>query len=189
MSSHDDPAPRSPASASLARVVLETEKHVAGRGWDAPVGIFALVRTAAAVEAEPDLARLLDEQALAEARLDPSALTVIEQDGLPAASDLEGLLAQLAWPPSVDGAAVSVERFMLPPSAEEEAAAITDATERMNFLQYHPQRSEVRIVVGVLRSGQTWCAVRSRDHDRDESVMQGPELVPGLIEALHSTLS
>ncbi len=44
------------------------------------------------------------------------------------------------------------------------------------------------MVVGVLRGGESWCALRSRSHDDDASVYQGERLVPGLVEALAATL-
>lgn len=156
-------------------------------GWDQPVRVFALVRTAAALEADPDVAGLLEAAAVEEARRDPELLMVVEQEGLPAAADLEHLLAQLAWPESVHGAAISIERLVLPPAAQEEADAITDAAERLAFLQARPDREDIRMVVGVLRSGESWCALRSRTHDDDTSVYQGEQLVPGLVEALATT--
>jgi len=167
--------------------VAETEIHVAAFGWDQPVRVFALARTAEALRTDPDLAEFLDASAVEEARTDPELLTVVEQEGLPAAADLEHLLAQLAWPESVHGAAISVERLVLPPAAQEEADAITDATERLAFLQARPDREDIRMVVGVLRSGESWCALRSRAHDDDASVYQGEQLVPGLVEALATT--
>ena len=167
--------------------MAETEVHVAAFGWDQPVRVFALARTAEALRTDPDLAEFLDASAVEEARTDHELLTVVEQEGLPAAADLEHLLAQLAWPESVHGAAISVERLVLPPAAQEEADAITDATERLAFLQARPDREDIRMVVGVLRSGESWCALRSRAHDDDASVYQGEQLVPGLVEALATT--
>ena len=178
----------SPRRTALARAVIELEEHAAQRGWDAPVGIFALVRTAAALEQDPALAEVLDDAALAEARHDPRALTMIEQENLPAAADLEDLLAQIAWPSTVDGTALVVERVVLPAEAEQEAAAIQDPQERLGFLSERPDREDVRMVVGVLRTGESWCAVRSRSRDSSDQVMNGEALVPGLVEALSSTL-
>ena len=123
--------PATPRQAALARAVVELEEYVARRGWDAPVGIFALVRTAAAL---------------------------------------------------------AVERVALPPAAEREAAAIGDAEERMAFLNAHPDRQDVRMVVGVLRNGEAWCAIRSRTQDSSDRVVTGDVLVPGLVEALNATL-
>ena len=167
--------------------MTETEAHVAAFGWDQPVRVFALVRTDEALAADPDIAELLDAATVEESRTDPELLMVVEQEGLPAAADLEHLLAQLAWPESVHGAAISVEQLVLPPAAQEEAEAITDAAERLAFLQARPDREDIRMVVGVLRSGESWCALRSRTHDDDASIYQGEQLVPGLTEALAAT--
>ena len=167
--------------------MTETEAHVAAFGWDQPVRVFALVRTDEALAADPDIAELLDAATVEESRTDPELLMVVEQEGLPAAADLEHLLAQLAWPESVHGAAISVEQLVLPPAAQEEAEAITDAAERLAFLQARPDREDIRMVAGVLRSGESWCALRSRTHDDDASIYQGEQLVPGLTEALAAT--
>ena len=167
--------------------MTETEAHVAAFGWDQPVRVFALVRTNEALAADPDIAELLDADTVDESRTAPELLMVVEQEGLPAAADLEHLLAQLAWPESVHGAAISVERLVLPPAAQDEAEAITDAAERLAFLQARPDREDIRMVVGVLRSGESWCALRSRTHDDDASIYQGEQLVPGLTEALAAT--
>lgn len=186
-----DVGPRSDVvdAPALARTVTEIEQHVAQAGWDAPVRVFTLVRTAAALAADPDLARLLDDAAVAEAQADPQALTAVEQEELPAAADLEDLLGQLAWPESVDGVALSTEQIVLPPQAEAEASAMTDARERLAYVTAHPERDDMRLVVGVLRSGRSWCAVRSRRLDSPEAVVTGAALVPGLVEALSVTLT
>ena len=168
--------------------MTETEAHVAAFGWDQPVRVFALVRTDEALAADPDIAELLDAATVEESRTDPELLMVVEQEGLPAAADLEDLLGQLAWPQAVDGAALAVERVVLPPEAEQEAAKIHDAQERLAFLSSRSDREDVRIVVGVLRTGESWCAVRSRAQDSADRVVSGDALVPGLIEALGSTL-
>ena len=141
----------------------------------------------ATIMTDPDVADLLDAATVEEARSNPELLMVVEQEGLPPAADLEHLLAQLAWPDSVHGAAISVERLVLPPAAQEEAEALTDAAERLAFLQERPDREDIRMVVGVLRGGQSWCVLRSRSHDDDASLYQGERLVPGLVEALEAT--
>lgn len=172
---------------ALMRAVMETEEHVAARGWDAPARVFALVRTAEALAIDPDLADLLDEGAVAQAGANPERLTVVEQEDLPAASDLEDLLGQVAWPDSVHGAAISAERVTLPASAQQEAMGIRDPRELQEFLASRTDREDIRIVVGVLRSGEAWCAVRSRNHDSPGEVYQGAALVPGLVEAMAAT--
>jgi len=182
------PSPGAGRQEALTRVVVQLEEHASRAGWDAPVGVFALVRTASALEEDPELARMLDAAALAEARSDPAALTAIEQGDLPPAHTLEELLAGITWPPEVDGAAVSTEHVLLPEAAELEAAAIKDPQARFAYLESRPDRDDVRIVVGVLRTGESWCALRTRSHDAANAVAGGRDLVPGLVEALRATL-
>lgn len=169
-------------TAALSRCVRETELHVAGGGWDAPVRVFALVSTSAALAADPSLAALLPDTGG-----DPHHLTAVEQEDLPAADSLEELLAQLAWPDAVDGAAVVVERLVVPPTAESELPQ--DEAEAVAALAAHPEAEDVRLAVGVLRSGQSWCALRARSHDTDDQVAGGPDSVPGLVAALAATLA
>ena len=180
------PAAPAPALRALADAVREIERHVAGGGWEGPVRVFALVLTARALATEPTLADQLPADVVEHAQLNPHHLTSVEQEDLPAAGTLEDLLAGLSWPPTVDGAAVVVERVVLPPAAEDGMPAEPDAA--LEYLMAHPDREDVRLAVGVLRSGETWCAVRSRANDSDDAVGMGPTLVPGLIEAVGATL-
>ncbi len=182
-----EPDPASPAAATaLAAAVLEVERHVAAAGWDGPVRVFALVRTEAALAAEPSLEAQLAPEVLAAARSTPWHLTSVEQEGLPQADDLEDLLAGLGWPPTVDGAVVTVERVVLPTAAEADMPA--DPDEALTYLMNHPDRSDVRLAVGALRGGASWCAVRTRVADSDGSVAQGPLVVPSLVAAVRATL-
>lgn len=180
------PAPLPADAPSLAAAVHEIERHASSAGWDGPVRIFALVGTAQALEAEPSLAGQLSPEVVAFARTDPHHLTSVEQEDLPTAGTLEELLAGLSWPSTVDGAAVVVERVVLPPAAEE--AMPEDGDEALAYLMAHPDRQDVRVAVGVLRSGSSWCAIRTRADDDDASVAGGPDLVPGLVEAVAATL-
>ena len=175
-----------PDLAPLADSVREIEHHVAEAGWDGPVRVFALVRTQQMLRTEPGLAAQLEESVLSAAQSQPWHLTSIEQEELPGAPDLETLLAGLSWPSTVDGMAVTVERIVLPPAAEEAMPQDTDAA--LEYLLSHPERQDVRIVVGALRSGTSWCAVRSRANDADDQLGQGADLVPGLVAAVRSTL-
>lgn len=168
-------------TAALAEAVREVERHVAAQGWDAPVAVYSLVRSADLVAASPEMAAELPDGAGA----DPEHLTAIIQDGLPEAEALEDLLAQLAWPETVEGAAVVVERIVVPPEAEADMPTDTDP---VDYLMRHPDRQDVRIAAGVLRSGESWCALRSRTNDEDSAVGGGPTAVPGLVQALAATL-
>jgi len=167
---------------ALAAAVLEIEGHVASAGWDQPGRLYALVDTARLVAREPSLA--------ADAGLDDASaagsLTPIEQDQLPRERALEEMLAEIAWPDEVSGCAAVVERWVLPPTADEQIPA--DAAEAEAFAAAHPDRQEVRIVAGVTRAGAAYCALRLRAHDEEQSVVTGPELVPGLLELLQTTL-
>src|SRR5580765_4202690 len=163
----------------LRAAVVETERHVAGFGWDQPPRLFALVRTQALVAREPGLAAQLG-------RPGPDELTAVEQDGLAPTSSVESMLGTMAWPPEVDGAAMALERVVVPPEAERDLPP--DPERAVELLAAHADRRDVRLVVGVLRDGTAMCALRQRAHDDDGAVALGPDLVPGLVHALLATL-
>ena len=179
-------APAPGASQALTRAVVETERHVAAAGWDQSPRLFALVRTAALLRDEPGLAGTLDDATRALATADAGHLTAVEQEGLAPTSSLESLLGRLAWPETVDGVAVAIERVVVPPDAERDMP--DGEHEAMDWLAAHPAREDVRLVVGVLRGGERMCAIRQRSHDADTAVGVGPDLVPGLVSALQATL-
>jgi hypothetical protein len=123
--------------------------------------------------------------------LDPGAdltgsLTPVEQEALPAEQPLEELLTQVMWPQEVHGCAVIVERLVLPPSVED---LPEDAAAAQEVAAAHPERQEVRMVAGATRAGSTYCALRLRSHDEDRQVLEGPDLVPALLELLQATLA
>lgn len=162
---------------ALADVVREIEAHAARAGWDRPAQLFALVQTADLLEREPQLAELLGVDAQA------GALTPVEQEA--SSESLEELLASILWPPEVSGCAVVVEATTVPPTGEQ---VPTEPEAAAEYAATHPDRQEARIVAGALRSGETYCAIRQRAHDEDDLVMAGPDLVPALLELLHTTL-
>lgn len=168
-----------PVTDALTRAVLETERHVGDSGWDQPPRLFALVRTAGLVEQEPHLRTQL-------ATDDPDALTAIEQEGLPHTSSLESLLGRLAWPADVDGVALAVERLVVPPEAEQDLPESPE--EAAEALAAHPDRKDVRLLVAVLRDGESTCLLRQREHDSDDRVAMGRDIAPGLVHALGATL-
>jgi len=191
VSTEDDasarPAPGpAPRQAAVLRTVRELEQHVSSGGWDGPIRLFALIRTADALQRDPALADQLPADVVQAARADEEHLTAVEQENLPKSDTIEALLGRIAWPPTVDGAALVVERVVVPPEAE--AGMPTDDAAAMDYLQDHPQRRDVRLAAAVLRDGTAGCAVRTRDHDQDDRVAVGPELVPGLVSALTATL-
>ena len=167
---------------ALASAVLEIESHIAAAGWDQPARLYALVDTKALVEREPALAAAMGlDEASAE-----GSLTPVEQDQLAPDRPLEAVLQSISWPPGVTGCAAVVERLVLPPDADEQIPE--DRASAEEFAREHPDRQEVRIVAGVTRAGATYCALRLRAHDDDQSVVGGADLVPELLELLGSTL-
>lgn len=171
-----------PTTEPLTVAALETERHVATSGWDQNPRVFALVETAALIEAEPQLA----ESLAGAADRAPGALTAIEQEDLPRTSSLESLLGRIAWPETVHGAALAVERVVLPPGAERDLPE--DPEEAVEALAAHPQREDVRLLVAVHRDGRAVCLLRQRAHDRDDRVATGEDIAPGLVHALRATL-
>ncbi|MFF1302573.1 PPA1309 family protein [Streptomyces sp. NPDC058307] len=171
------------AANPLTRAVLEIDEYASGLGWDQPARLFALVDTARLRAQEPALASQLG---LAEAQA-PSGFTPIEQEEIPAGKPLDEFLGTIAWPDAVVGCALTVERLMLPPSAE---AAVPEGLSEAGLAKWvaeHPGRQEVRMTVAVLRDGTRDSALRLREKDSPTEVLTGGDLVPGLAEALSAT--
>ena len=166
---------------ALAVAVLEIEGHAAAEGWDRPARLYALVETAALVEREPALAAAmgLDDSSAA------GSLTAVEQEMLGPDQPLEQALESITWSPEVAGCAAVVERLVLPPDAD--GAIPEDPASAEEFAREHPDRQEVRIVAAATRTGATYCALRLRAHDDDQSVVGGADLVPGLLQLLGAT--
>jgi hypothetical protein len=167
----------------LAAAVAEVEDFAAAAGWDAAPQLFALVRTDELASAEPSLA----------AGLGGSALTPIAQDALPD-RDLERALGQIAWPPAVTGCVLVQEIVVLPPSAQDLLS--DDPTTAAIQAARHPQRTEARLVAGVLRDGSRACLLRIREDGQDNGhgeqgplpVLRGAHLAPNLLDSLALTL-
>ena len=152
----------------IEQAVKEIEAYVAADGWDGPVRVFSLVDAATAMSVNSALA--------AELPADATGLLSIDE-----------LLGRLAWPDAVDGAAISLERVTLPPEAEAEIP--DDAEEARRFVAADPRREDIRMVVGVLRNGESWCTIRLRSHDSQAEAISGADLVPEMIEALLATFA
>ena len=91
------------------------------------------------------------------------------------------------WPAEVAGAALVLERLVLPPSAED-ALDEGDPDGLEETAATHPDREDVRMAVLVTRDGGRICAVRLRSHDVDDEVLIGENVVPRLVDALAATL-
>jgi hypothetical protein len=147
----------------LRRAALEVEAYVSAEGWDQGPRLFALVPTAELIAREPALADQLSG--------DPDSITPVEQE-LDGTRELEDLLTEIEWPGAVVGCAAVIERIMLPPEAEESL----------------PDDPEGLVVAAVTRDGLAHSAVRGKE-PADADLLEGPDLVPGLIEHLRSTLT
>jgi len=161
----------------LRQAALEVESHVAAEGWDQTPRLFALVLTADLIAREPALADQLSS--------DPDSITPVEQE-LDHDRELEDLLTEIEWPDAVVGCAAVIERIMLPPEAEESLPDDPDAL--VAAAAAHPDRREVRLVAAVTRDGRAHSAVRARE-PLEAELLEGPDLVPGLIEHLRDTLT
>jgi hypothetical protein len=184
------------AAAPLTRAVLEIDDYASTFGWDRPARLFALIDTARLRAEEPELSRQLglgDETEGDEGGGDGGAagsLIPVEQDEIPDGASLDDFLATVAWPDVVVGCALTVERLMLPPSAEESMPAALDEADEASLAKWvagHPERQEVRMTVGVLRDGCRESAIRLREKDSPTEVLTGSSLVPGLADALAAT--
>ncbi|MCX4456677.1 PPA1309 family protein [Streptomyces sp. NBC_01340] len=173
------------AASPLTRAVLEIDEYASGLGWDQPARLFALVDTARLRAQEPGLAAQLGLQDAPET----TGLTPIEQDEIPADKPLDEFLGTIAWPDAVVGCALTVERLMLPPSAEASVPEGLSDKKLAKWVADHPDRQEVRMTVGVLRDGTRDSALRLREKDAPTEVLTGAGLVPGLAEALSATFA
>ncbi|MFD9477050.1 MULTISPECIES: PPA1309 family protein [Streptomyces] len=181
------PSPGTPMAAGpLTRACLEIDEYAAGLGWDKPARLFALVDTARLKKQEP---RLASQLGLDQDDAGKSSLTPIEQDEVPKGTPLDKFLGTIAWPDAVVGCALTVERLMLPPSAEASVPEGLNDKQLSKWVAGHPERQEVRLTVAVLRDGSRESAVRLREKDSSTEVLTGAGLVPGLAEALAATFS
>ncbi|MFI1395114.1 PPA1309 family protein [Streptomyces sp. NPDC020681] len=171
------------AASPLTRAVLEIDEYASGLGWDQPARLFALVDTAQLRTQEPGLAAQLGLDGANAA----APLTPIEQDEIPPGTALDEFLATIAWPDAVAGCALTVERQMLPASADAAVPDGLDGASLTEWVAAHPDRQEVRMTVAVLRDGARESALRMREKDSPTQVLTGSDLVPGLAEALSAT--
>lgn len=160
----------------LQAALVEVERHVGRSGWDQPARLFALVRTADLVAAEPSLAEHLSNGP-------GEGFTSIEQEDFRAGDDLGTTLARIAWPATVQGCVLTLERFFLPPALEADIPE--DPELAATFVASHPARLELRVVVGVTRAAEQSGIARLRSSG---DLLGGPDLVPALAAALSRTL-
>lgn len=168
------------SESAVRAAVDELDAELARHPWGQPLRLFALVASDELLAAEPQLA--------AELELTPGTVTPVEQEGFDAEASVEDVLAGIAWPAGVLGAAVAVERWVLPPSAEESIAGVTDDAELRDIVAAHPQRQDVRVIVAVTRDGLEDTVLRlGPPHDQAARGRPGERLAPGLADALAAT--
>lgn len=168
-------------SDALIAALAEIERHVGRSGWDQPARLFALVPTEQLLDAEPSLADQLNRPG----GVDSDALSSVEQDGFHPGDDVGEALAQIQWPMTVTGVAVALERLFVP--VEAESTLPDDPLLAADAVAQHPDRQDVRVIVGVLRSGDRYGLGRVRTHA--DELLAAPDLVPGLADALLRTLT
>ena len=163
---------------ALAAAVLDVERHVGEGGWDQPSRLFALVPSAELLDAAPELAGQLGADHL------EGHLSSIEQDDFHNGLPLFEALAHLAWPSTVTGCVLCVERAFLPSQYESELP--DDPEQAGEAVSNHPQRQELRLVTGVLRTGERHAVARVRSDP--SQLLGGENMAPGLSTALLATL-
>ena len=168
---------------ALVAALVELERHVGQAGWDQPPRLFGLVLTDVLARSEPALAAELGLRTT-DAGGPPAALTAVEQEEFEPGIDLGEALARLEWPETVFGCALSLERTFLP--ADLESQLPEDLNEAAKVVAHHPERQDIRVVVGVDRSGQQHGVARLVT--RPVELLGGPDLVPDLTTALAHTL-
>lgn len=160
----------------LIACLMDVERHVSSAGWDQPARLFALVTTGTLLEVEPQLRGRVPDTA-------PDALTAIEQDEFHATEDLFERLHGIFWPETVEGCAIALERAFLPAKFEPDVPE--DPDEAAAFVAAHPEKTDVRVVVGVLKDGARHGLARLVSDPDD--LLGAEDLVPGLAEALLAT--
>jgi len=171
-------------SSALTLAVHEIETFVAAEGWDQPARMFALALAPELVAAEPDLAEELGIDA------SEQGYVPIEQEWQDDDRPLDDVLATIGWPAEVHGCVVALERMVLPDEAEAELVAQGYDPASSEFAREamdHPARRDVRMVLGVLRDGERDCRLRVQQGEGVETFTDGPDLVPGLSNALAAT--
>lgn len=165
---------------ALVAALVQLEYHVGHLGFDQPPRLFALVRTHELLASQPELA----ETAGLSADAPEGALTAIEQDGFDAGPDLNAALERIMWPETVVGVACSMVSSFLPAGIEAELP--DDPADAALYVAEHPNKVDLLIVAGAMRSGARHGVGRMITHPDD--LLAGTELVPGFTEALARTL-
>ncbi|MFC3997227.1 PPA1309 family protein [Nocardiopsis sediminis] len=168
-------------SFNIREVVMDIERHASGQGWDQPIRVYALVPTADLVGREPALAEMLGVSG----EVGADELTPVEQEPLPSDMAFEEALGRMAWPETVAGCALVMERLVV--KGSDETLTPPGDADPGEWARRQDGAEEIRMVAGVLRDGGRHSALRMRSHDSDEQVLHGEDLVPALTSALALT--
>lgn len=168
---------------ALIAALIDLEHHVAEAGWEQPPRLFALVLTDLLVASEPELANTLGLRSTADGGA-TDALTAVEQDEFAGSDDVLAALARIEWPAAVFGCAISLLRTFLPAAYEGDLPS--DPRRAAEAVAAHPQRQEIRVVVGTDRAGNRHGVARLVS--QPDELLAADDLVPGLTEALAHTL-
>lgn len=165
---------------ALVAALIDLEHHVGETGWEQPPRLFALVLTDRLLASEPALAQSLGLQVTGEA-----ALTAVEQESFGVGHDVLADLAGIEWPEAVFGCALSLVRTFLPAAYEADLPAEPERAAQV--VAEHPERQEIRVVVGVDRAGHRHGVARLVS--QPDELLAAEDLVPGLALALAHTLA
>lgn len=105
--------------------------------------------------------------------------TIVQEDL--AEDEFEEMLVRLAWSSQAQGAALTVERLVVPPEVKEQAPEDPEGV--LKFISDHPSGTSVCLAVGALCSGESRCVLRMKAFDSDDKVRQGSNLLPNLVKA------
>ena len=144
---------------ALAHVVLDIEKAALLVGWDHAPSLYALVHTATLLD-QPDLPEELKDALRQEWDGTDTHLNAIIQEDFQG-EDLEEMLAHLAWPPSVVGAALSLERVIVPPEVEAQAPEDPDEALAFRIIPRLPMFALQREPCAAVRRGALCARVLS----------------------------
>lgn len=171
---NDPGATQEPLEAPLR----EIEAQVAADGWDQPVRLFAMFDTHRLLVEQPELKASLGDGDLA-------PITSVEQD-VPDHDDLTDLFAHLGWANSVHGVAVVAERIVIPSASERELPA--DMQRARALAQGDPRAHDLRVAAAATREGDHLCLLRWRDHDDDNLLVVGTNVMTQLTDLLIASL-
>ncbi|MGJ3509196.1 PPA1309 family protein [Enemella sp. A6] len=165
---------------ALVAALVQLEHHVGHLGFDQPPRLFALVRTATLIETEPELATQVGLSTDAP----EGSLTAVEQDGFDPGDDLVAALNRIFWPETVAGVACSMVSSFLPNGVDAELP--DDPHEAADYVAAHPDKVDLLVVAGAMRSGARHGVGRLITHPDD--LISGDDLVPGFTQTLARTL-